>query len=67
MAKKIFKIILILLSISAVILGVFYFIQNYKQKDDTFNDIDNNTDHLEAKDALDLSSFKFSRHYIKLK
>ena len=67
MVKKIFKIVLIFFSVSAVILGVFYFIQNYKQKDDTFNDIDNNTDHLEAKDALDLSSFKFSRRYVNLK
>ena len=70
MSKKILKVLVCLAGIAAVIAGVVYFI-NSKKKNDTVED-DNefkteDDEDLAAVDALDLSSLKFSRHYVDLR
>lgn len=70
MSKKLLKVLVFLASIAAVIAGVVYFI-NSKKKSDTVED-DNefeteDDEDLDAVDALDLSSLKFSRHYVDLR
>ena len=70
MAKKIVKIVLFILSVTAVILGAVYVFKNYIKKEEspeTMDGEDEAEEHLEAKDALDLSSLKFSRHYVDLR
>lgn len=70
MSKKLLKVLVFLAGIAAVIAGVVYFI-NSKKKSDTVED-DNefeteDDEDLDAVDALDLSSLKFSRHYVDLR
>ena len=70
MSKKLLKVLVFLAGIAAVIAGVVYFI-NSKKKNDTVED-DNefkteDDEDLAAVDALDLSSLKFSRHYVDLR
>lgn len=69
MSKKLLKVLVCLAGIAAVVAGIIYFI-NSKKKDNTVeDDIEPETeeDNLDAVDALDLSSLKFSRHYVDLR
>lgn len=70
MAKKIIKVGLCLLGIASVILGIITIIQRIKAKNHNAQDVnaDSETEEqLNAEDALDLSSLKFSRHYVDLR
>ena len=70
MSKKLVKILICLAGIVAVIAGVIYYFNNKKAKDDAYEEEEEDTveeDHLDATDALDLSSLKFSRHYVDLR
>lgn len=70
MSKKVLKVLVCLAAIAAVIAGVVCFI-NSKKKNDTAeddNEFESEKDEdLDAVDALDLSSLKFSRHYVDLR
>ena len=70
MSKKLLKALAVLAGIAAIVAGVIYFI-NSKKKEAEFleeeNDFETEEDHLDAMDALDLSSLKFSRHYVDLR
>ena len=70
MSKKILKVLVVIAGIAAFVAGVIYFI-NSKKKADTVSmvedDFGTNEEHLDAMDALDLSSLKFSRHYVDLR
>ncbi len=72
MSKKLLKILVCLAGIAAVIAGVIYFIKSKKNTDNTCKEEDDSEfdpeeDHLDAGDALDLSSLTFSRHYVDLR
>lgn len=70
MSKKLLKALAVLAGIATIIAGVIYFI-NSKKKEAALleeeNDFETEEDHLDAMDALDLSSLKFSRHYVDLR
>ena len=70
MSKKTLKVLLAIVAITSVIAGVIYFINNKKNKvalDDEEERTEPKEEHLDAADALDLSSLKFSRHYVDLR
>lgn len=70
MSKKTLKVLLAIVAITSVIAGVIYFINNKKNKvalDDEEEGTEPEEEHLDAADALDLSSLKFSRHYVDLR
>lgn len=70
MCKKILKILLVAAGIAAFVAGIVYFINSKKENDDVSmeeDDFDTEEEHLDAMDALDLSSLKFSRHYVDLR
>lgn len=70
MSKKVLKVLLVLAGIAAFVAGVVYFINSPKNAEaDSLeeDDFDNEEEHLDAMDALDLSSLKFSRHYVDLR
>ena len=70
MSKKILKIIAFLAGIAALIASVIYFINRRKKEEEILedeNEFDTEDDHLDSMDALDLSSLKFSRHYVDLR
>ncbi len=71
MAKKLVKIICCLLGVTGVILGVFFFLKKRNNKKTPSEapsaDAHDDEEHLNAEDALDLSSLKFSRHYVDLR
>ena len=70
MCKKILKILLVAAGIAAFAAGIVYFINSKKENDDVSmeeDDFDTEEEHLDAMDALDLSSLKFSRHYVDLR
>lgn len=69
MLKKVLKVLVCLAGIAAVIAGVVCFINSKKKKDTVENDTEpeKEDDNLDAVDALDLSSLKFSRHYVDLR
>lgn len=70
MSKKILKFLVSLASVAAIIAGVIYFINNKRNTVDEENDefeADDEDEHLDASDALDLSSLNFSRHYVDLR
>lgn len=70
MSKKVLKVLLVLAGIAAFVAGVVYFINSKKNAEaDSLeeDDFDNEEEHLDAMDALDLSSLKFSRHYVDLR
>ncbi len=70
MSKKTLKFLVAIAGVAAFIIGVIYFINSKKAKDTVVNDEDDFTpeeEHLDAADALDLSSLKFSRHYVDLR
>lgn len=70
MSKKLLKVLAVLAGITAIIAGVIYFINNKKRKEELLkeeNEFEIEEDHLDAMDALDLSSLKFSRHYVDLR
>lgn len=70
MAKKIVKIVLCIVCVTSVISGFIYFFQKRKTKDQMLKSTDSDCepeDALKAEDALDLSSLKFSRHYVDLR
>ena len=59
-----------LAGITAIVAGVIYFFNNKKKKEELLeeeNEFEIEEDHLDAMDALDLSSLKFSRHYVDLR
>ena len=68
MSKKTLKILVAIAGIIAFIAGVIYFINNKKAKDTIVEEeLEPESEHLDAADALDLSSLKFSRHYVDLR
>lgn len=68
MSKKTLKILVAIVGIVAFIAGVIYFINNKKAKDTIVEEeLEPESEHLDAADALDLSSLKFSRHYVDLR
>lgn len=70
MSKKLLKVLVFLAGIAAVIAGVVYFINSKKKSDPVEDDNEFETEDdedLDAVDALDLSSLKFSRHYVDLR
>lgn len=70
MTKKILKTIFCFIGITSVIIGFFYFFQKHNKKKELSQDTNTDSDteeHLNAEDALDLSSLKFSRHYVDLR
>ena len=70
MSKKSIKILICFISIATFIAGVIYFIKQKKAKEnmlDKAEDTDIEEKNLDAMDALDLSSLKFSRHYVDLR
>lgn len=70
MSKKLLKTLLCLAAIASFIAGVIYFI-HYKKKRNPISEEDDDFEEeeetLDAGDALDLSSLKFSRHYVDLR
>ena len=70
MSKKTLKILLAIVGAIAVIAGVIYFIINKKNKNvisEEEEELEPEEEHLDAADALDLSTLKFSRHYVDLR
>lgn len=70
MTKKIIKIVLCIVCVTSVISGFIYFFQKRKTRDQMLTDTDSDSeteDALKAEEALDLSSLKFSRHYVDLR
>lgn len=69
MFKKILKVLLVLAGIAAFIAGIVYFINSVRKTDDDSVEEDDfeEEEHLDYMDALDLSSLKFSRHYVDLR
>ena len=70
MSKKLLKTLVVLAGIVAFVAGVIYFFNNKKRKEELLEEEDEfelEDDHLDAMDALDLSSLKFSRHYVDLR
>lgn len=70
MSKKTLKILLAVFGAVAIIATVIYFIINKKNKNAISQEEENfepEEEHLDAADALDLSSLKFSRHYVDLR
>lgn len=68
MFKKILKVLLVLAGIAAFIGGIVYFINSVgKTDDDSVVEDDFEEEHLDYMDSLDLSSLKFSRHYVDLR
>ena len=70
MSKKILKVLVVVAGIAAFIAGIIYFMNSKKKADDVSteeDDFEPEEEHLDAMDALDLSSLKFSRHYVDLR
>lgn len=70
MSKKILKVLVVVAGIAAFIAGIVYFMNSKKKADDVSaeeDDFETEEEHLDAMDALDLSSLKFSRHYVDLR
>lgn len=70
MSKKTLKILLAVVGAITIIAGVIYFIINKKNKSVISTDeeeFEPEEEHLDAADALDLSSLKFSRNYVDLR
>lgn len=70
MSKKLLKTLLCLIAVASCIAGVIYFINHKKKLSDTLeedDDFEEKEETLDAVDALDLSSLKFSRHYVDLR
>ena len=70
MSKKFMKVLAVLISIAAFAAGVIYFIHRKKADENVWEedeDMEIVEEHLDAMDALDLSSLKFSRHYVDLR
>ena len=67
MVEKVIKLILCLIGFTAVIAGIYYFFSkknknNLEKEPSTVEEED-----LETTDFFDLSSLKFSRHYVDLR
>ena len=70
MSKKLLKVLVIAAGIAAFVAGIIYFMNSKKKADDISAEVDDfeaEEEHLDAMDALDLSSLKFSRHYVDLR
>ena len=68
MFKKTLKVLFAVAAVFTVIAGVIYFINNKKNTVSAEDEeLDPEEDHLDAAEALDLSSLKFSRHYVDLR
>ena len=70
MSKKLLKILVFLAGVAAIVAGVIYFINSKKNKNEICEEEDEfeaEEEHLDAMDALGLSSLKFSRHYVDLR
>ena len=70
MSKKILKVLVVAAGIAAFVAGIIYFMKSKKKTDNVSLEEDNfdtSEEHLDAMDALDLSSLKFSRHYVDLR
>lgn len=70
MSKKLLKVLVVAAGIAAFVAGIIYFMNSKKKADDISaeeDDFESEEEHLDAMDALDLSSLKFSRHYVDLR
>ena len=70
MSKKYVKILICFTGIATFIASIIYFIHQKKAKENVLEeaeDTETSEEHLDAIDALDLSSLKFSRHYVDLR
>lgn len=72
MSKKILKVILCIAGAAAVLVGILYFLKSKKEKSDTEASVqEDNTkpveETLDAREAIDFSDLKFSRHYVDLR
>ena len=67
MSKKTIKFILALVGATFSIAAIIYFIYNKKNKNTISEEVAEPEDKLDAADALDLSSLKFSQHYVDLR
>ena len=69
MSKKTLKFLVVIAGIAAFVAGIVYFINSKKSKDPITEEeeFEPEEEHLDASDALDLSSLKFSRHYVDLR
>ena len=70
MFKKLLKIMICLAGIAAAAAGIYYFISRKKEEDNVSEESETSEseeDHLDAANALDLSSLKFSQHYVDLR
>ena len=68
MTKKVLKIIFCIIGIITVGAGIYYYFSG-KKKEYIFQDSpeEEEADSIHYSDALDLSSLKFSRHYVDLR
>ena len=66
MVKKVFKLILCLIGLGTVIAGIYYFFSK-KNKNNLEKELLAEEEDLETTDFFDLSSLKFSRHYVDLR
>lgn len=68
MTKKRLKILLCIISLVTVGAGIYYYFRS-KKKENISQDSpeENEPDSIDYSDALDLSSLKFSRHYVDLR
>ena len=70
MSKKLLKVLVAVAGIAAFVAGIIYFMNSKKKANDISaeeDDFESEEEHLDAMDALDLSSLKFSRHYVDLR
>lgn len=69
MSKKTVKLIVTITGVAAFIAAIVYFINHKKAKNAAVEEeeFEPDEEHLDAADALDLSSLKFSRHYVDLR
>ena len=67
MSKKFLKIFICFISISTFIAGIIYFMKQKKAKENMSEETETEEENLDSMNALDLSSLKFSHHYVDLR
>ena len=66
--KKILKLTLCLIGIASVAIGIYYYFTKKKHSSNTEKALNSFSEEEEdSTDFLDLSSLKFSRHYVDLR
>ena len=67
MSKKTVKFILAMAGVAVSIAAIVYFICNKKNNTTSSDEVLESDEELDAADALDLSSLKFSQNYVDLR